>query len=168
MTAKMKRRAFIALIGGAAAAWPLAVRAQQPPAVQRIGYLSDESRSLGLASFELIAKPLRELGYVEGRNIVFESRYADGKNDLLPDLAAELAEKADRVLAAELGINQSTVSRVRQRSTEQTHQLSASASTASAGAALAVSCASLLPSLAGKLNKKSLPKARMLDAAMGF
>jgi putative ABC transport system substrate-binding protein len=100
MAIHIERRQFIFALGGAAVAWPLAARAQQPPAVQRIGYLSDESRSLGLASFELIAKPLRELGYVEGRNIVFESRYADGKNDLLPDLAAELVRiRVDLIVA---------------------------------------------------------------------
>jgi putative ABC transport system substrate-binding protein len=96
----MQRRDFITLLGGAVAGWPLAARAQQPTTVQRVGYLSDESRSLGLASFEIIANTLRELGYVEGRNIVFESRYADGKNDLLPGLAAELVRQRVAVIVA--------------------------------------------------------------------
>jgi putative tryptophan/tyrosine transport system substrate-binding protein len=96
----MQRREFITLLGGAVAGWPLAARAQQPTTVQRVGYLSDESRSLGLASFEIIANTLRELGYVEGRNIVFESRYADGKNDLLPGLAAELVRQRVAVIVA--------------------------------------------------------------------
>jgi putative ABC transport system substrate-binding protein len=96
----MQRRDFITLLGGAVAGWPLAARAQQPTTVQRVGHLSDESHSLGLASFEIIANTLRELGYVEGRNIVFESRYADGKNDLLPGLAAELVRQRVAVIVA--------------------------------------------------------------------
>jgi putative tryptophan/tyrosine transport system substrate-binding protein len=95
----MKRRDFLGVLGGAAA-WPLAARAQQPTTVQRVGYLSDESRSFGLASFELVIKTLRELGYVEGRNIVFESRYADGKHDLLLGFAAELVHQRVDVIVA--------------------------------------------------------------------
>ena len=86
----MKRREFVRLVGGATVAWPLAARAQQATVVQRVGFLSDESRSLGSTAVELIAKTLHDLGYVEGRNIVFESRYADGKNDVLAGFVAEL------------------------------------------------------------------------------
>src|SRR5262245_58884170 len=68
---------------------PLAVEAQ-PTKVPRVGYLSDESSSLGSASFEPIAQGLRELGYLAGRTIVFEHRYAEGKPEVLPDLAADL------------------------------------------------------------------------------
>src|SRR5436309_15350934 len=83
----MRRREFITL-GGAAAAWPLAARAQQPK-VARIGALY-----IGLADGDSFKKELREglhqLGYVEGKNIAFEFRSADGKLDRLAELAAEL------------------------------------------------------------------------------
>jgi putative tryptophan/tyrosine transport system substrate-binding protein len=95
----MSRREFLTLLGGAAA-WPLAARAQAPTAVQKVGYLSDESRSLGAASFEIVAKALRELGYVEGRSIAFESRFAEDKNDLLPALAVELVRMRVNVIIA--------------------------------------------------------------------
>ena len=85
----MRRREFISLLAGAAAAWPLAAGAQQAT-IKRVGYLSDESRSL--RSFELIAKPLRELGHIEGSNILFERRYAEDKTDALADFAAELVQ----------------------------------------------------------------------------
>jgi ABC-type uncharacterized transport system substrate-binding protein len=78
---------------------PLAVEAQ-PTKAPRVGYLSDESGSLGSASFEPIAQGLHELGYLEGRNIVFENRYADGKPEVLPGLAAELVRlKVDVIVA---------------------------------------------------------------------
>jgi putative ABC transport system substrate-binding protein len=78
---------------------PLAAEAQ-PTRVPRVGYLSDESGALGLSSFEPIAQGLRELGYLEGRNIVFENRYADGKTEALPGLAAELVRlKVDVIVA---------------------------------------------------------------------
>src|SRR2546421_13093254 len=84
-----RRREFITLIGGAAAAWPLAARAQQSR-VARIGALY-----IGLADAESFKKELqdglRELGYMEGQNLAFEFRSAEGKLDRLPELAAELA-----------------------------------------------------------------------------
>ena len=84
----MKRRDFITLIGGAAAAWPLAARGQQSK-VARIGVLY-----IGLADAESFKKELREglhqLGHVEGHNIAFEFRSAEGRLDRLPELAAEL------------------------------------------------------------------------------
>ena len=94
----MQRREFITLLGGAAAAWPLAARSQ-PSKVVRIGALY-----IGLADAELFKKELRdglrELGYVEGQNIAFEFRSAEGKLDRLPELAFELVRlKVDVIVA---------------------------------------------------------------------
>ena len=93
----MKRREFITLIGGAAA-WPLAARAQQSK-VARIGVLY-----IGLADAESFKKELRdglrELGYVEGQNIAFEFRSAEGKLDRLPELASELVRLKVEVIVA--------------------------------------------------------------------
>jgi putative ABC transport system substrate-binding protein len=94
----MRRREFITLIGGAAAAWPLAARSQ-PSKVVRIGALY-----IGLADAESFKKELRdglrELGYVEGQNIAFEFRSAEGKLDRLPELASELVRlKVDVIVA---------------------------------------------------------------------
>src|SRR5262249_31669304 len=86
----VKRRDFIAVLGGAAAAWPLAARAQQVAKVPRIGHLSPGSASpRPLAYHDEIQRGLRELVYVEGRNLVIEYRFADGKFDRLAALAAE-------------------------------------------------------------------------------
>src|SRR5438128_2486737 len=88
----MRRRDFIKVISGIATTWPLAVRAQQASKLPRVGYLSDERATPhAFHSQEWILKRLREGGYVEGRNIVMEYRYAAGKVDQLPSLAAELA-----------------------------------------------------------------------------
>jgi putative ABC transport system substrate-binding protein len=96
----MRRREFIGLVGGAAA-WPLVARAQQPAKVPRIGYLAPGSASAGLlARDEAFRQGLQELGYVDGRNIVIEYRYADGQFDRLPRLAAELIQlKVDVIVA---------------------------------------------------------------------
>jgi ABC-type uncharacterized transport system substrate-binding protein len=67
------------------------VQAQQPAGIPRIGILSTSSGSVFSARVEALRQRLRELGYVEGKNIVIEYRYADGKRERLPDLAAELA-----------------------------------------------------------------------------
>ncbi len=94
----MRRREFMALLGGAAATWPLAARAQQSK-VARIGVLY-----IGLADAESFKKELRdglrELGYVEGQNIAFEFRSAEGKLDRLPELASELVRLKVEVIVA--------------------------------------------------------------------
>jgi putative ABC transport system substrate-binding protein len=84
----MKRRAFITLLGGAAAAWPLAANAQQARKVWRLGMLQPGAPPEPL--LEVIRDGLRDLGYMEGRDIVFEVRWAEGKHDRLGGLAAEL------------------------------------------------------------------------------
>ena len=87
----MERREFITLLGGVAS-WPLAARAEQVGKMPRIGYLSPGSASPGpLAYHDEFQRGLHELGYVEGRNIVIEYRFAEGKFDRLDQLAAELA-----------------------------------------------------------------------------
>lgn len=95
----MDRRGFVAMIGGALAA-PL-VRAQQPAKVPRIGYLFSFIRSQGEHLWEACRQGMRELGYVEGRNVVLEPRWADGHHDRMPALVAELVRlKVDVIVAA--------------------------------------------------------------------
>jgi putative ABC transport system substrate-binding protein len=89
----MRRRDVLSLLGGAAVSWPITARAQQLGKVPRIGYLSPGSASPGpLAYHDEFRRGLRELGYVEGRNIVIEYRFANGKFDRLAPLAAELVQ----------------------------------------------------------------------------
>ena len=97
----MSSREFITLIGGAAAAWPLAARAQPRPNVPRVGYLFSLNEAEGKHLWEAARQGLRELGYVEGRNIIVEPRWAEGKYDRLPALVAELERlKLDVLVAA--------------------------------------------------------------------
>ncbi len=85
----MKRREFITLLGGAAA-WPLPARAQQHGRVHRIGLLEMTPASSNAANFDALRKGLRELGYVEGQNLIFDYRSVDGRPERFPQLAAEL------------------------------------------------------------------------------
>jgi putative ABC transport system substrate-binding protein len=87
----MQRREFITLFGGAAAAWPLAVRAQQPARrVYRVGYLATGSREQVLDLTKAFVEGLRSVGYRVGENLVIEHRFADGETERVPALAAEL------------------------------------------------------------------------------
>jgi putative tryptophan/tyrosine transport system substrate-binding protein len=86
----LRRRELIALLGGAAAAWPLAARAQQPGKMARIGFLGSATAAGSTESVEALRAGLRDFGHVEGRNIAIAFRWAEGKYDRLPDLVAEL------------------------------------------------------------------------------
>src|ERR1700724_2063668 len=99
----MRRRDFITLIGGSAAAWPLAARAQQP-ARYRIGHLAiaapTDTPPPPPANWDAFVQGLREIGYMEGQNIAFEHRSAHNQPELFPQLALELANlKVDVIFA---------------------------------------------------------------------
>ena len=89
----MMRREFITLLGGAAAAWPLAARAQQPAKTTRLGVLLYSTPQAELQT-ERVLIGLRELGYIEGRNLVVSYHYAESRPERLPDLAAALVRES--------------------------------------------------------------------------
>ena len=85
----MRRREFITLLGGAAAAWPLAARAQQPAKLPTIGYLGREHASAQSQWVAAFVQRLRELGWIEGRNVAIEYRWAEGRDERFAEIAAE-------------------------------------------------------------------------------
>jgi ABC-type uncharacterized transport system substrate-binding protein len=89
---QLERREFITLLGGAAAAWPLAARAQRSGKTYQIGFLGVFSYAEYQRLTDALRTGLRQLGYEEGRNIVIHYRWAEGRYDHLPELAAELVK----------------------------------------------------------------------------
>jgi putative ABC transport system substrate-binding protein len=87
----MRRRDFITLLGGAAAAWPFKAHAQQP-AMPVVGYLSNGSPEADASRLTGLRRGLNQSGYVEGRNLVIEYRWAGNQADRLPALAADLVQ----------------------------------------------------------------------------
>ena len=99
----MRRREFVGLIGGAAA-WPLAARAQQAGKLATIGYLGTSTRLAESQRLAAFIRRLRDLGWIEGRNLAIETRWAEGRTERFAVLAAEfVALKVDVIVLAGTG-----------------------------------------------------------------
>jgi putative tryptophan/tyrosine transport system substrate-binding protein len=91
---------FITLLGGAAAAWPLAARAQQQPALPLVGFLRSTTAAGSEHLVAAFRRGLNEAGFVEGQNVTVEYRFADDQDDRIPAMAAELVRRQVAVIVA--------------------------------------------------------------------
>ena len=97
----MRRREFITLLGGAAVAWPLAVRAQQPGKLPTIGFLGGASQSGWTSWTGAFVERLRELGWIDGRTVIIEYRWAEGRKERFAEIAAEFVRlKVDVIVTS--------------------------------------------------------------------
>src|SRR5260370_2647748 len=101
-----RRREFITLLGGAAAAWPLAAHAQQAHGLStstRVAFLGAESASTNQHFFDAFREGMREHGYIDGQNVTFLERWAEGRSERFPELIEELISlKADVIFVLSL------------------------------------------------------------------
>jgi len=101
----MKRREFITLVGGAAVAWPLAARAQQPAKLPTIGYLGASTPSFDSHRVGAFVQRLRERGWIEGRTVTIEYRWSEGRTERYPEIAAEFMRlKVDVIVTTGGGV----------------------------------------------------------------
>src|SRR5262245_16384344 len=100
MSRNVQRREFIAVLGGAAAAWPLAARGQQAGKLPTIGYLGGGAAISQRAWVDAFVQRLRELGWIDGRNVAIEYRWGEGRAERFAEIAAEFVRlKVDVILA---------------------------------------------------------------------
>jgi ABC-type uncharacterized transport system substrate-binding protein len=100
MASHIERRKFLATLGGAAVGWPLAARAQQPAKLPIIGFLSSSSPANRASLITAFRQGVRESGYVDGKSVAIEYRWAEDQYERLPDLAADLVHRQVAVIAA--------------------------------------------------------------------
>jgi putative tryptophan/tyrosine transport system substrate-binding protein len=101
MASHIERRKFLATLGGAAASWPLAARAQQPGKLPTIGFLVSGTPASHGQWFAGLAQRLRELGWIEGRTVAIEYRWAEGRTERAAQIAAEFVRlKVDVIVTA--------------------------------------------------------------------
>src|SRR5262245_7629643 len=103
MASYIGRRKFLATLGGAAATWPLAARAQQRAKLPTIGFLGAGTPSVEGQRVAAFVQRLRELGWIDGRDVVIEYRWAEARNERYAEIATELDRKSTRLNSSHLG-----------------------------------------------------------------